>query len=156
MTTDLVTSSIAPTARANRRLTTVVHNAPGIGIVAPLRRSVRISMFSEIVNSKSGNARPPILTKKKEKKNLAASYFNYAGTVDKMPKQEHKQNILNIINKGAVKDLVILPTIGSKTAYQIVTYRSVKESFKKIDDLKKLPAMKGKAFEKFIQSNLLD
>lgn len=38
-------------------------------------------------------------------------------------KLSHKEFVLNILNTGTMKDLQLLPTIGTKTAYQIYTYR---------------------------------
>lgn len=38
-------------------------------------------------------------------------------------KAKHKKYVLNTLNNGEIKDLQVLPTIGAKTAYQMVTYR---------------------------------
>lgn len=35
----------------------------------------------------------------------------------------HAKEVLNIVNNGNLKELQILPLIGLKTAYQIMSYR---------------------------------
>lgn len=39
------------------------------------------------------------------------------------PKKTHAKEVLNILNNGNLKELQILPQIGLKTAYQIMTFR---------------------------------
>ena len=60
----------------------------------------------------------------------------------------HKSSVLDLINRGSIKELQILPTVGLKTAYSIVTHRTIHGKFKKLDDLAKL-FLGGKKWQKF-------
>lgn len=67
----------------------------------------------------------------------------------------HKEFILKLFNTGNIKELQILPQIGLKTAYQIITHRSLNGKFKKIDDVGKMPIWRGKSWERFQKANNL-
>lgn len=38
-------------------------------------------------------------------------------------KNQHCKAVLNLLNTGNLKDIQLLPQIGIKTAYQIITHR---------------------------------
>lgn len=44
-------------------------------------------------------------------------------TTTNQAKANHKQHVLNTLNTGDINVLKMLPTVGMKTAYQIMTYR---------------------------------
>lgn len=116
------------------------------------RRSTRFSsyneteMHKEMMQQSSVEAKP---SKKRSKisNQVISLYFNPKNVT----KADHKKSILTVLNTGNFKEVKTLPTIGDKTAYQIVSFRSVNGNFKTIADIKKLPAMKGKLWEKFVE-----
>ncbi|CAO1416789.1 unnamed protein product [Diamesa hyperborea] len=133
----------------------------------PVRRSNRISMMvtqanETILNQSKIREKSPKAVKReprtKIKNEVVGSYFNHKGNASakKVSKDSHKKAILDVINTSSFKELQKLPTIGMKTAYQIVAYRSVNGKFKKIDDIKNVPMMVGKRWTNFLTSNMLE
>lgn len=124
----------------------------------PVRRSNRLSVMAtahETSLRETSQAQPKAVKrepKHKIKNEVVASYFEHKGNASakKVSKVSHKKAILDVINTGSFKELQKLPTIGLKTAYQIVAYRSVHGKFKKIDDIKKVPIMVGKRWTNFL------
>lgn len=91
--------------------------------------------------------------KPKVKNEVIASYFDnkFNATTKKVTKVSHKKAILDVINTASIKELQNLPTIGPKTAYQIVAYRHIHGEFKKFDDIKNVPMMgTGKKWDSFL------
>ena len=90
--------------------------------------------------------------KQKIKNEVVASYFDTKrnATAKKVTKVSHKKAILDVMNTGSFQELQNLPTIGLKTAYQIVAYRCVHGKFNKIDDIKNVPMFVGKKWDKFL------
>ena len=88
---------------------------------------------------------------------MIASYFDLStvnrGNSRKSRLQNHKTAVLEVINSGSMKELQVLPSIGLKTAYQIVTHRVLNGKFKTITDLKGLACLKGKLWDKFLKVN---
>lgn len=68
-----------------------------------------------------------------------------------LKKSDIKKAILKVMNTGRFADLKILPKIGAKTAYQILSYRGLHGNFASFEDIRKVPAMKGKAWQKFLE-----
>lgn len=68
-----------------------------------------------------------------------------------LKKSDLKKAILEIMNTGRFNDLKALPKVGQKTAFQIISYRGLNGKFKTFDDLKEIPAMKGKAWGNFLE-----
>lgn len=150
--------------RTNRRLTSnefendevfavpkPAKRSKSVAAPLPVRRSTRISSYNENRSQDDGKPTPKKVAKqsKKTKNQVVSLYFN--PTSKNVSKADHKKSILQILNKGNFKDIKMLPSIGDKTAYQIVSFRSVMGKFGAIDDLKKVPAMKGKLWEKFLE-----
>lgn len=132
----------------NSRSETIINCPP------PPRRSARISMYKAIMSGNHFILKPAIKQNqsKSRVKNEVASYFNEkALSIRKITKSDHRQAILEIINKGTLKELKLLPVVGLKTAYQIVTYRTINGRFETIDDLKSLSALKGKLWQNFLE-----
>lgn len=77
------------------------------------------------------------------------SFFNRSPT-HKFNKVEHKKEILELLNTGTYRQLSLLPKVGPKTAVQIITCRSMKK-FKTIDDVQRVPTMKGKIWKNFLE-----
>lgn len=127
----------------NRRVTCVAPSSPDTTV----RRSVRISSYREDQKVKSAS---PVIIKKRARNttDVISSYFDRSQTITKA---DHKIAILKMINKGNLKQLILLPTIGAKTAFQIMSYRAVKGAFNQLSDLKKLPALKGKSWDNFLE-----
>ncbi|TMW53990.1 hypothetical protein DOY81_000922 [Sarcophaga bullata] len=67
----------------------------------------------------------------------------------------HRKDVLDLLNKGSMKDIQILPQIGPKTAYQIITQRTLKGKFKSFAQIEKLPIWRGNGWERFAQANML-
>lgn len=133
-----------PKRRTNRRLTSV--NAMSPMSTVARRQSVRITKPVDRYSSQF--MLPP---KSKAKRDVIPSYFNGSKTITK---GDHKKYILEIMNKGTFKELQILPTIGQKTAFQVMSYRAVNGRFESINDLKNVSAFKGKTYEKFVKVNI--
>ena len=57
-------------------------------------------------------------------------------------------NIPININKATLNDLILIPGIGEKTAWQIIQFREESGSFKKLEDLMKIRGIKEKKFTK--------
>jgi DNA uptake protein ComE-like DNA-binding protein len=165
------TKSMPPPAaltamRTNRRLMTQDFHSPikvfeatnQTVIPAPPRRSSRISIMQNIRMTKG-----PVVTQteKKSRKTMIRnkivdSYFNKSSSsIKNVTKKDHKAAIMDMMNTGSVKELQLLPTIGPKTAYQIVTHRLVKGKYKNLDEVKKALMMKQKSWEKFLEVNLI-
>lgn len=134
----------APKKRSNRRLTSVVNNE------TVCRRSTRISILREVRESKSAANRIPVEKPKPRAKRPIPSFLNRSPT-RKVTKSDHKKEVLELLNTGTYKQLNLLPKIGAKTAFQILTYRTVHGKFKTIHDVQKVPAMKGKFWLNFLE-----
>ena len=132
-----------PVKRSNRRVTSVVNDA------APSRRSCRISLLREIRESKNSTKRKS-LEKQKPVKTPLPSFLDRLSS-RKFSKIEHQKEILDLLNTGTMNQLKLLPKVGLKTAYQILTFRTIQGKFKKIDDVKKVPGMKGKIWQNFLE-----
>ncbi|XP_070495440.1 kinesin-like protein Nod [Chironomus tepperi] len=128
-------------------------------VIRPTRRSTRILDMRNVIQNKTVKVeeKVPRLAKRQVVKNkIVASYYGQSTeNVTKVTKNDHKAAIMEMLNTGSVKDLQLLPTIGAKTAYQIVSYRMVKGKYKTLNDVKKALSMKDKAWEKFLEKNLL-
>lgn len=61
----------------------------------------------------------------------------------------HKEFLLKLFNTGSSQDLQMMPQIGKKTAYQIITHRCLNGKFKNLEDVSKMPSWRGKAWERF-------
>lgn len=135
-----------PKTRGNRRLTTVK-------VDGGERRSKRISTFREARSSKCAEIKESLeKVTKKIKNEPTPSFLNRSRRVSKA---EHKKEVLELLNTGTYKQLKMLPKIGIKTAYQIITYRTINGKFKVIDDVQKVPAMRGKVWENFLEVKIL-
>ncbi|CAG9816249.1 unnamed protein product [Phaedon cochleariae] len=71
------------------------------------------------------------------------------------PCTAHTREVLTILNSGNVRKLETLNTIGSKTAQQIVLFRSIRGTFGRISDLNTLPGWGTKKFDKFVEHNFI-
>lgn len=67
----------------------------------------------------------------------------------KEAKQVHTNFVLKLLNTGTQKDLQMLPLVGIKTAYQIVTYRCLNGKFKSFKDVEKSAIWRGKTWKRF-------
>lgn len=156
MTTDLVEN--ASPLRPSNSQEPSSHNLTVLPAPAVLpRRSDRISMMHDIRKSKE-NVLPAIeykVRKNKIKNKIMATYLNKStSSLQQVSKKDHKDAIMDMINTGSVKELQMLPTIGAKTAYQIVSHRLVKGKFKALEDVKKALMMKDKAWNNFMEVKL--
>lgn len=136
-----------PKTHKNRRVTTVKTFSPRKNV----RRSVRVATYRESQrNEVKSRVKPTIVNKKKaiNLTDVVSSYFDRSQTVSRA---EHESIILGMINKGGLKELQLLPTVGLKTAFQILSRRAVNGNFKTLSELQKLPAMNGKSWDKFLE-----
>lgn len=95
---------------------------------------------------------PPKIKRHFAKNKLMAAY--YSDTPEKtitVSKNDHLNAIMDVINRGTLKEIKVLPTIGNKLAYQIVTYRAIKGRFQKLQDVKEGLDIKDKTWEKFLE-----
>ncbi|XP_053948124.1 kinesin-like protein Nod [Anastrepha ludens] len=158
-------------------------NLNGCGTVnETLRRSRRVSAMRErqssidaahlnILESDKGNGKPINNSKQhKSARNCVASLKNsvierYFGLdskkaianvkINKPNIQKHRKAILDLLNTGSIKELQILPQIGQKMAFQLVTHRTLSGKFKNLTQLEKLPIWRGNSWIRFAQANLL-
>lgn len=122
------------------RDTTVVQRA------APnLRRSTRIS---EVQHRRFSCFVQEVGSKKKLA--VKSETVAFLTSPKNLKKPDLKKAIVKLMNTGKFSELQLLPTIGKKTAYQIISYRSMNGKFTSFDDLKRLPAFKGKMWQKFL------
>jgi DNA uptake protein ComE-like DNA-binding protein len=159
-----INNKTMPAKRTNRRLMTVdladEISSQNLTVIPAPRRSVRISTMHDIRKTKE-NVMPAIKSQARKtivKNQIMATYLNKSSTsLPKVSKKDHKDAVMDIINTGSVKELKMLPTVGAKTAYQIVSHRLVKGKFKTLEDVKKALMMKDKTWDKFMEvnSNLL-
>lgn len=120
-----------------------------------VRRSTRISSVRSIyktVPPKESSA--TIVAAQKPLKRLKDKFEETMPTVKKGQSKndalaEHAKQIFKLFNSGSCKDLQMLPTIGQKTAYQIIVYRSINGKFKNFDGISKMPVWRGKGYERF-------
>lgn len=142
---------------ANRRFTTAVGIDNNETVIVqderPVRRSSRIShtlaQRRSIVNNSVDARQAPVGSKRG-----GARPVIYEEDMENITKSAHKKRILRVLNTAHFKEIKKLSTIGPKTAYQIVSHRAINEKFKDLVDLKKLPAMKGKMYQKFMEVSL--
>ncbi|CAH0547025.1 unnamed protein product [Brassicogethes aeneus] len=71
------------------------------------------------------------------------------------PLTAHNKHVLNILNKGSLKQLEGLHSVGIKTAQQILLYRNLKGSFFKIEDLNQIPGWSEKKVKNFMVQNFI-
>lgn len=135
-----------PKVKTNRRVIAVNAMTPldisNVSVVQ--RRSLRMSV-------RVNDSPIPVARAEKNlkiKRQVVPSYLNSSKTITK---DEHAKQILGIINKGSFKQINILPSIGQKTAFQIMSYRAMNGFFKELKDVKKVPSMKGKRWDKFLE-----
>ncbi|XP_063707915.1 kinesin-like protein Nod [Culicoides brevitarsis] len=150
---------IAPsdvTRRASRRRTNVPSDVP-------LRRSARLSSVPRpamLAPPSPPKQRNRSLSRRREvaptKNKQIASYFKSRESIDpKVAKSKHIAAVFELMNTGSIKELQVLPKIGHKTAYQIVTTRIMKGRYKTLKDIGKLPIWRGKQWEAFLEANHL-
>lgn len=136
------------------------------------RRSSRLLPHKELPNEEEEEEQPqPSKAFKKSNKPAKAikplinnptiaSYFNEKEnkkrTNLKSNLAKHQKAILEILNTGNMKELQCLPQIGLKTAFQIVTQRTLHGKFKSFNHLGKLPIWRGTAWERFKEANSIN
>ena len=69
-------------------------------------------------------------------------------------KNQHATEVLKILNQGNLKELQILPQVGLKTAYQIMSCRATQGRFRTFKDLKRLNWTEKKV-ETFMKANFV-
>lgn len=152
LTTEFVENGASPLRPSNPQET----STQNLTVIPAPRRSVRISIMQDIRKTKE-NVMPAIKSKARKtkiKNQIMATYLNKSTTNhQQVSKEEHKDAVMDMINTGSVKELQMLPTIGSKTAFQIVSHRLVKGKFKTLEDVKKALMMKDKAWNNFMEVN---
>jgi len=142
-------------------LFTAISPAQNKTVIQAPRRSIRI-LDRTVVEDKSnktvkvkGKVSRPVKGKVIKNQIVATYYGQATENITKVTKHDHKAAIMEMLNTGSVKDLQLLPTIGAKTAYQIVSTRMVKGKFKTLNEVKKALMMKDKAWEKFLEVSLV-
>lgn len=121
-----------------------------------LRRSRRISIMAE--RAPLADISVPNVQREKPKSRKSTLHEHFEKMTigsNENAKSSHMDFVLNILNRGTLKDLQMLPMIGSKTAYQIYTYRLTNGAFEKIESLKYMPFWSEKTYQRFIKQNNL-
>jgi DNA uptake protein ComE-like DNA-binding protein len=128
------------------------------------RRSCRISAKAAVKENVAPE--PKSLAVKKSgrvaqlKNKVIAGYFHSNESMEqkgvgRVSKKAHKEAVLKLLNSGSIKELQILPTIGLKTAYQLITHRTLKGKFKGFDEISKLPVWRVNGWQRFERENNL-
>lgn len=101
------------------------------------RQSIRLATLNEshaATEKKEKHVKTDKTTKKLNKTSkgntlnntIIDGYCNGSNsTISKTSLAKHRKAVLDLLNKGSMKELQILPQVGQKTAYQIVTQRYV-------------------------------
>lgn len=124
------------------RFQTIIEQPPSNQHIRKTKKPSRISILSNYFDDK------PLET--------ALSKNSTATSSKKSLKSKHKDGVLRLLNSGTIKEVQILPRVGLKTAYQIVTNRIINGSYKNFQQLEKLPFWRGGEYKRFITSNNLD
>ncbi|XP_040296356.1 kinesin-like protein KIF22 isoform X2 [Bufo bufo] len=69
--------------------------------------------------------------------------------------QNGREKILNLLNKGSIKELKSLQKIGDKKAKLIVGWREFNGPFKNVEDLASMEGMSAKLVASFLKANIL-
>ncbi|XP_013097756.2 kinesin-like protein Nod [Stomoxys calcitrans] len=133
------------------------------------RRSIRLASHPESVEQPTTSL--PSKTPKKSRKSLSTSkssktshsssgvlisqICNATSTNSKTNLSRHRKAILELLNKGSMKEIQILPMVGQKRSFQIVTQRTLHGKFKNWQQVEKLPLWRGKEWERFAEANCL-
>lgn len=139
------TVSLDQTLRRSTRLSIMAAPSNPITIPRPLP-----SIIEKPVSQKTRS------NKLKNINKVMASYFDNGKKDGKVTKKAHREAVFDMINKGSMRDLQLLPQIGPKTAYQIITTRTIKGAFKSWKEVGELPCWRGKMWERFLNDNHLN
>jgi DNA uptake protein ComE-like DNA-binding protein len=127
-------------------------------VINPPRRSMRICQMKEIrankdnKNFKLTDRVAPTIKRQTFKNEIVAAYLSgTSGEIKNISKKDHKNAIMHVFNTGTLKNLQILPGIGQKSAYLIVTHRAVKGKFSSFEEIKKVLMMSEKKWQKFLE-----
>lgn len=90
------------------------------------RKSIRLTA-TEVVKVSETSRKPKkvLKTNKVGATKIGECHNNLISTNTKKNLTLHRKAVMDLLNKGTMKDLQFLPQIGPKTAYQIVTQRYV-------------------------------
>ncbi|XP_030755409.1 uncharacterized protein LOC115881850 isoform X2 [Sitophilus oryzae] len=69
--------------------------------------------------------------------------------------ENRKRYVLEILNKGDMRDIEKLQSVGSKTAERIMLYRQLKGSINKLSELAKIPEFPKQKYNQFMIKNFL-
>lgn len=75
--------------------------------------------------------------------------------IDTVVLEQSRQNILQVLNTGSLKDLKGLQQIGDKKAKLILGWREVHGCFSQVEDLTKIEGISDKRFSSFMKANIL-
>ncbi|EFA00906.2 kinesin-like protein Nod [Tribolium castaneum] len=106
------------------------------------RRSVRLQNKQTVLNTCEKTKKK---SKSPVKKNKTAE----------SPTTLRTNKVLQLLNKGTIKELEKLHTVGAKTAEKIYLFRQLKGNFKSIADMEEMPSWTKAKFEKFLAENFL-
>ncbi|XP_073828803.1 no distributive disjunction [Musca autumnalis] len=130
---------------------------------ADKRKSVRLATHKE---SDETSLQSPIQTQtprnkktnKKSKDNSLISQIcdsSLSSSNTKSRLNKHRKGVLELLNKGSLKEIQILPMIGQKKAFQIITQRTLHGKFKSWNQVEKLPLWRGNEWKRFAEANCL-
>ncbi|CAD7090268.1 unnamed protein product [Hermetia illucens] len=133
-----------------------------------VRRSMRIQKRESIMPIEEIEEKPDVPQKRISKtvpshNKTIAGYFktkheNNKPKTKKQAKdaqQKHEKAVLDLLNTGTIREIQILPQVGLKTAYQIITQRTLNGKFRNFDQVSKLPVWRGKAWQRFKVANCI-
>ncbi|XP_037025615.1 kinesin-like protein Nod isoform X2 [Bradysia coprophila] len=118
------------------------------------RRSVRILQNAEKRKSIAPQLPSPPAPKRR-RTTISKKARRESNIGEIVSKADHCKNVLNLLNKGDMKGIQVLPQIGMKTAYCIITHRSLNGKFKSFEEVAAAPFWRGKGWERFEKANNL-
>lgn len=108
------------------------------------------------IQKKKSNRRVSVIANYFETSRTTLSNTTVKSKTKQNLKSKHKEGILRLLNIGTIKELQVLPRIGLKTGYQIVTHRILNGPYKNFKQLEKLPFWRGDEFKRFMVANQLE
>ncbi|XP_061391925.1 kinesin-like protein Nod [Musca vetustissima] len=132
---------------------------------AERHKNVRLDTYNEveeipaepIIMTKTPKNKKPTRKTKDPNSSLISQICNSSSSSSnaKSRLSKHRKGVLELLNKGSLKEIQILPMIGQKRAFQIITQRTLHGKFKSWKQVEKLPLWRGNEWEKFAEANCL-
>ncbi|XP_048846933.1 kinesin-like protein KIF22 [Brienomyrus brachyistius] len=123
----------------------VLQPVPPTSVCKPLLcASVKSQRFTEALEGKEN-----------KQAGSCGSEGDWASRLDPTMMERSRQQILNVLNTGTLKELKKLQLIGDKKAKLILGWREIHGSFAQVEDLQSIEGITAKRFSSFLKANVL-